>query len=35
MRATDLSHIPQEYFTLYDDGSEQDGSLVYQPEMAG
>jgi hypothetical protein len=35
MRATDLSHIPQEYFTLYDDGSEQDGSLVYQPEMVG
>jgi hypothetical protein len=31
LRPTDLSHIPDEYMALYDDGSESVGELVYQP----
>jgi hypothetical protein len=34
VRPTDLTHVPQEYFALYDDGSEKDGALVYEPEVA-
>ena len=34
IRASDLSHIPQEYFALYEDGSEKDGALVYKPATA-
>jgi hypothetical protein len=34
IRASDLAHIPQEYFALYEDGSEKDGVLVYEPATA-
>lgn len=32
LRATDLSHIPEDIIRMYDDGTEQDGLLVYTPE---
>ena len=31
IRPTDLTHVPDEYMALYDDGSEQTGALVYEP----
>jgi hypothetical protein len=31
LRATDLSHIPDSVIAMYDDGTERDGLLVYQP----
>jgi hypothetical protein len=31
LRATDLSHIPESVITMYDDGTERDGMLVYTP----
>ena len=31
IQARDHTHIPQEYFALYDDGSEQEGALVFEP----
>ena len=32
LRGTDLSRIPQEVVALYDDGTEGDGELLYEPE---
>ena len=32
MRGTDFSRIPEEIVSLYDDGTEADGELVYQPK---
>jgi hypothetical protein len=34
IRATDHSHVPDEYFALYDDGTEADGKLAYEPVRA-
>jgi len=31
IRPTDLTHVPEEYMALYDDGSEKAGALVYEP----
>ncbi len=31
IRSTDLSHVPDQYNALYDDGTEKLGSLVYEP----
>lgn len=31
LRATDLTHIPEQYMSLYDDGTEATGDLVYNP----
>jgi len=31
LRADDFSHLPNEVIALYDDGTEQDGILIYQP----
>lgn len=31
---TDLSRLPDEVVSLYDDGTEQDGELVYKPPVA-
>ena len=31
VRPTDLSHVPEQYMALYDDGSELSGELVYRP----
>jgi hypothetical protein len=31
LRATDLSHIPEDIIRIYDDGTEQEGVLVYTP----
>jgi hypothetical protein len=31
LRATDLAHIPEQYYSLYDDGTESAGALVYEP----
>lgn len=32
LRATDLSHIPDDIIRLYDDGTEREGLLVYTPD---
>jgi hypothetical protein len=34
IRATDLTHVPEKYFALYDDGSETGGALVYEQPPA-
>lgn len=34
IRPTDLSHVPERYFALYDDGSERSGELIYEPSKA-
>jgi hypothetical protein len=34
IRATDHSHVPREYFALYDDGTEVDGDLAFEPVRA-
>ena len=35
IRPTDLSHVPEQYFAIYDDGSEaENGELVYEPSKA-
>ena len=31
IRATDYAHVPQEYFALYDDGTEADGKVAFAP----
>jgi hypothetical protein len=31
IRATDYAHVPNEYFALYDDGSEAGGRTVHSP----
>jgi hypothetical protein len=31
LRATDLQPIPEQYMSLYDDGTEETGDLVYKP----
>jgi ectoine hydroxylase-related dioxygenase (phytanoyl-CoA dioxygenase family) len=31
IRPTDLTHVPEEFMALYDDGSEKAGALVYEP----
>jgi hypothetical protein len=31
LRASDLSHIPESVITMYDDGTEREGMLVYAP----
>jgi hypothetical protein len=35
LRCTDLARIPEEIIALYDDGSANDGELVYVPRSAG
>jgi hypothetical protein len=34
LRATDLSRIPESIIAMYDDGTEQEGMLVYTPDAA-
>jgi hypothetical protein len=34
LRGTDLSHVPEEVVSLYDDGTEIRGDVIYTPQSS-